>query len=133
MPRKPSVAQPPLLRRFMDGQLKEREWQKQVEEALDTFGWEHWHVPPNVVVCPSCHRKIYRGIKKGFPDLFCLKEPYPPVWIELKRERGQLEAEQKQMHRTLRACGQIVIHARPRDREQLFDVLAHPEKAAAWC
>lgn len=112
----------------MDQQLSEKEWQRQVEEALKTFGWESWHIPPNVVVCVRCHTKNYRGIRKGFPDLLAIKPPYI-LWIELKRERGQLEPEQKHMLEMLKACGQIVLHARPRDRERLFNIIAHPELA----
>ena len=126
------LAQPPLngqqFRRLMDGDLKERDWQKQIEEALDLFGWWWLHIPANVVVCPACRRRIYRGIAKGFPDILALKPPHI-LWIECKRERGQLDAEQKRVGAMLAACGQRWIHARPRDREALLQVIAHPEAA----
>lgn len=129
--RKRSLLQPPLtgreFRRLMDGELKEKEWQAQVEEALQLYRWKPWHAPPNVVVCDGCRRKLYRNVRKGFPDLFAMRPPYL-LWIELKTERGQLEPEQREFLDDLRACGQIVLHARPRDRERLFNVIAHPEQ-----
>lgn len=132
MPRraKPSIAQPPLtgreFRRLVDGQLSEKQWQKQVEEALDVYGWWWFHVPSNVLVCMRCHAKNYRGIKRGFPDILAIKPPHI-LWIELKRERGWLDPDQKRVHEMLRACGQTVLHVRPRDREQLLELIAHPD------
>jgi hypothetical protein len=110
----------------MDGALSEKQWQKQVEEALDVFGWWWMHVPSNVVVCPSCHAKIYRGIAKGFPDILAIKPPYI-LWIELKRERGQLDKEQRRVAHMLEACGQVWRHARPRNREELFELITNPK------
>lgn len=119
----------PAFHRLLDGKLKEKEWQKQVEEALDTFGWWWNHNPPNVVVCPCpCRRKIFRGIKKGIPDIWAMRPPYM-LWIELKTERGQLDPEQRRVRDLLRGCGQIWIHARPRDRAVLLDWIANPELA----
>jgi hypothetical protein len=126
------ATQPPLtgreFRRLTDGALSEAKWQKQVEDMLDLFGYWWMHVPPNVVVCPRCKTKIYRGIKKGFPDVLAIKPPHI-LWIELKKERGQLEPEQTLVGQMLLACGQRWVHARPRDREDLLNLIAHPEAA----
>jgi hypothetical protein len=111
----------------MDGKLSEREWQKQVETHLTIFGWWWMHIPPNVVVCPRCHTKIYRGIRKGFVDIWAIKPPYM-LWLELKTERGQLEPEQRELIDLLRACGQTVLHARPRDRAAVLELITHPER-----
>jgi hypothetical protein len=110
----------------MDGSLTEAQWQKSVEQALTVFGWWWMHIPPNVVVCPNCHTKLYRGIARGFPDILAIKPPHI-LWIELKRERGQLEPEQTTVGQMLQACGQTWLHARPRDRERLMGLIAHPE------
>jgi hypothetical protein len=107
----------------MDRSLKEAPWQKQVEEALEVYGWWFMHIPSNVVVCPHCHTKIYRGIAKGFPDILAIKPPRI-LWIELKTERGQLLPEQTAVGQMLQACGQTWIHARPRDRESLYALIA---------
>lgn len=112
-------------RQILDRALPESEWQKQVEEALTLHQWDWWHVPANVVVCPTCRRKIYRGIRKGFPDILAIKPPFL-IWIELKTETGVLDPDQKAMHHKLRACGQTVLHARPRDREWLFALISNP-------
>lgn len=117
------MKQPPLFRRLMDRSLKEKPWQKQVEEALDFYGWWWFHVPPNVVVCPKCRWRIFRGIRKGWPDIVAIKPPRI-LWIELKTERGQLEPEQTEVGMMLRACGQTWVHARPRDRESLYELIA---------
>lgn len=124
---RPALAQPPLdapaIRRLMDRQLKEAPWQKQVEEALDVFGWWWMHIPPNVVVCPHCRTRIYRGIRKGFPDILAIKPPYI-LWIECKTERGHIDPEQHRVKAMLEACGQIVLHVRPRDRERVLELIA---------
>jgi hypothetical protein len=128
--KKPGADQPPLdgpdFRRLMDGRLSEAAWQKQVEERLTVFGWWWLHIPPNVVVCTRCHTKIYRGIEKGFPDIFAIKPPYM-LWLELKAERGHLETEQRRVGAMLKACGQTFVQARPRDRERVLQLITHPE------
>lgn len=126
--------QPPLdgrdFRRLMDGRLKEASWQKQIEAQLDLLGWWWIHIPSNVVVCPTCHRKVYRGIRKGFPDILAIKPPYI-LWIECKTEHGHVDPEQVRVKALLEACGQVVLHARPRDRERLLRIITHPEEVIA--
>jgi hypothetical protein len=111
----------------MDGRLSEAAWQKSVEDALDLFGWWWLHVPPNVVVCPRCQNRIYRGIRKGFPDLLGIKPPHL-LWLELKTEHGHVDPEQRRVKELLEACRQTVLHARPRDRERLLQLISHPEE-----
>jgi len=123
--------QPPFhsMRRLIDGQLTEKQWQKMVEGQLDFFDWLWFHVPPNVIICPNCHWKIFRGIRKGFPDIVAFKNGFKPLWIELKEERGRLRPEQTAMGELLLACGQRWIWARPRDRERVLSLIANPEAA----
>lgn len=127
----PDIAQPPLdsrqFRRLVDGQLSEKQWQRQLEKALDAFGWWWFHVPANVLVCTYCHRRNYRGIRKGFPDILAIKPPYI-LWLECKTEVGVLKPEQRHVHAMLRACSQRVLHVRPRDRERVLELIAHPER-----
>ena len=129
--REPDLAQPPLtsreVKRLVDRTLTEKQWQKQVENALTRFGWWWMHIPANVIICERCGHRNYRGIKRGFPDLFTIKPPFIR-WIELKTEVGRLDSDQKRIHEMLRACGQVVLNARPRDREQLFRAIANPEE-----
>lgn len=115
------------VRRLLDGRLKEPEWQKQVEDALETYGWWWLHVPSNVIVCSRCHAKNYRGIRKGFPDIFAMRPPYA-LFIELKTERGQLQPEQRRVRDMLLGCGFTYLHARPRDRGVLLDWIARPDQ-----
>lgn len=128
------MRQPPLdsreFRRLVDGRLKEKPWQKQVEDYLDLMGYWWMHIPSNVVVCPACRRKVYRRIRRGFPDILAIRPPYI-LWIELKTEHGHVEPEQTRVKKMLEACGQIVIHARPRDRERLLRLITHPEEYVA--
>jgi hypothetical protein len=128
---KPGLAQAPLngtdIRRLIDGKMLERDWQKVVESALDAFGWWFAHVPANVVMCPRCKTKVYRGIRKGIPDILAIKPPYI-LWLELKTEHGRLETEQREVGDMLQACGQTFVEARPRDRAALLDLIAHPEQ-----
>jgi len=127
---KPRLEQAPLLRRFMDRGLKEASWQKEIEAALDFFGWWWSHNPPNVVVCPKCRWKIFRGIRKGIPDIWAIRPPFM-LWIECKAETGQLDPQQRVVGDMIRACGLQWIHARPRDREHILNLIAHPETFAA--
>jgi hypothetical protein len=126
------LAQPPLdgrdFRRLLDGQLKEAPWQKQVEAALDVYGWWWMHIPPNVVLCPLCRTRIYRGIRKGFPDILAIKPPHI-LWIECKTEHGHVDPEQQRVKAMLEASGQVVVHVRPRDRAWLFALIAEPKRA----
>lgn len=133
--RRVQLAQPPIggrdFLRLMDGQLKERQWQQQVERALDAQGWWYIHVPSNVVICPGCRRRIYRGIRKGFPDILAIRPP-DILWIELKTTTGSLDRHQRHVRDLLAACGQTFIRARPGDRQQLLAVIArvpNPEAA----
>ena len=125
---KPSLGQRALsgreFRKLVDGKLSEEQWQRQVEGALDAFGWWYFHIPPTVLVCPHGTR-IYRGIRKGIPDICAIRPPYM-IWLELKTERGHVSAEQKRVMDMLRACGLIALHARPRDREQVLQLITHP-------
>lgn len=123
---KPLVSQPPLFRRLLEKGLREQPWQKQVEAELEFFGWWYMVVPPNVVVCPKCRWKIFRGVAKGWPDIVAIRPP-EILFIELKAERGQLRPEQTMVGAMLRACGLRWIHARPRDREELRKLIARPE------
>jgi hypothetical protein len=129
MPRR-SLSQPPLdgreFRKLVDGQLLERDWQKQVEEALDAFGWWWMHVPPNVIVCEFTGRRHYRGIRKGVPDIWAIRPPYM-LWLELKTETGPRRPEQDQVMDKIRACDLLAIAARPRDREEVLALLSRPE------
>jgi hypothetical protein len=124
------LAQPPLngrdFRRLMDRHLSETDWQKQVEQALDWFGWWWMHVPANVIVCEFTGRRHYRGIRKGVPDIWAIRPPYM-LWLELKTETGPHRPEQDQVMDKIRACDLLAIAARPRDREQVLALLGHPE------
>jgi hypothetical protein len=129
-----ALAQAPLdsreFRRLMDGRLSETRWQKQVERALDAFGWWWMHVPPNVIVCEFTGRRHYRGIRKGVPDIWAIRPPYM-LWLELKTETGARRPEQDQVMDKIRACDLLAIAARPRDREQVLALLSHPESSYA--
>jgi len=122
------MRQPPLLARLMNRNLSEAAWQKEVEETLTFFGYWWYHPSPNVIVCPKCRWKIFRGVRKGMPDILAIKPPHI-LWLELKDERGQLKPEQTEVGQMLLACGQTWRHARPRDREQLLCLITHPEAA----
>lgn len=115
-------------RRLIDAQLGERQWQQQVERALRRLGWWFYHPPVNVIVCSRCGHRNYRGVEKGLPDLIAMRKPYK-LWLELKTEVGQLKPEQRQVLELVRECPQDLVlrEMRPRHREQLFDLLAHPE------
>lgn len=134
MPRrtKLDLAQLPLnsrdFRKLIDRDLSEAKYQKQVEEAMRALGWWFNHNPSNVIVCQYCHRKNYRGIAKGIPDLWAIREP-TMLFLELKDERNTLEPEQRTLLDRIKQCTRIIsTWARPRDRERVMEILEHPER-----
>jgi len=116
------------LRSMLDRQLSEKQWQTHVERRLKAFKWWFSHNPPNVIVCARCGHRNYRGIARGIPDLWIMRPPFMG-WVELKRERGWVDPDQRSVQALINACTvQLpVVNARPRDREWLLEMLAHPE------
>lgn len=117
----------PLGNMWRKRRVLERTMQAQVERLAGALGWLPFHIPSNVLVCPTCGNKIYRGVRRGFPDLMLLRtERLPPGrlrWLELKTPSGSLDDDQRLVHAFLRRSGEQVDVIRPSDHERLMEIL----------
>ena len=96
--------------------MSEAKLQSRVLYRARKHGWRVAHAgrgwvggdedSPGVVVTPMA---------KGWPDLTCAKEGHKLVFIELKREQGEVEPEQWQWLWLLNACGARAVVVRPSD------------------
>lgn len=93
--------------------ILEKDWQRQVRELADKLGYRR-----------AYHTFDSRRSDTGFPDLVLVSAQRGRiVYLELKREKGRLTASQAEWIRDLAAAGAEVYVARPRNLQDLADVL----------
>lgn len=110
-------------RRQVERAMTEKTFQAQVMQLARLNGWKAYHAPPNVIVCPTCKRKVYQQMEPGLPDCIFIKAPRV-IWAELKREKGgKFSADQQFTLAALEAAGQEVYRWRPSDWAQIVAVL----------
>lgn len=100
--------------------LSEAEWQAQVVELAELYGWFVYHTYDS------------RRSHPGWPDLVLARPTTGElIYVELKTDRGRLSDAQRTWLRVLEDCNQEVHVWRPRD----FDDLVHPrlKRQAATC
>jgi hypothetical protein len=91
--------------------LLEAEWQRQVIELAELYGWFVYHTYES------------RRSNPGWPDLVLARPTTGElIFVELKTDKGRLRREQQTWLRLLEDCNQEVHVWRPRD----FDELVHP-------
>jgi len=96
----------------VSGIVTEASWQQTVKEAAEMFGWWVYHTHDS------------RHSQPGFPDLVLIKPPRV-MFIELKRETGQLTIEQRYVMDMLGECSEIETHiARPSNWSQVVEWLS---------
>lgn len=90
----------------------EKDWQRQVRELAETLGYRRYHTFDS------------RRSDTGFPDLVLVSaQRKRVVYLELKREQGRLTPSQADWIRDLAEAGAEVYVARPRNLQDLADVL----------
>lgn len=106
--------------------LSEKDWQGQVCQLLELYGWDWLHVRAG----RTNHgwRVATSGtLASGWVDVFAVHAvKQRSVFIELKTEVGRLRPDQKAVHDLLRAAGCEVHVLRPSDLPALLDVLGAP-------
>lgn len=101
--------------------LREDEWQSQVTDLCDLYGysWVHfraarttkgWRVP------------VEGPLGEGWPDLHIVGRGRR-IYVELKRELGEVSAEQEAVHAWIRANGGECYVWRPSQFEEVVRVL----------
>lgn len=92
--------------------LKERDWQKTVEQAARLLGWLVYHT------------RRSDGSQPGYPDLTLVRAPRV-VFVELKTETGRQTPDQRLWETRLRACPSIEFYLwRPSHWPEVERVLA---------
>lgn len=99
-------------------EMLEKDWQRTVVDLAKQLGWITYHTYNS------------RRSTHGFPDLVLVRDRV--IYLELKREQGGLTDDQKTWMRKLRAAGAEAYVARPRDLQQLADVLATRTRGDGW-
>ncbi len=89
----------------------ERQFAAMVEKYLNLRGWAYYHTWNS------------RHSAPGFPDYVCVRGRWAPVYVELKTNRGKLSVAQSEWIERLKQAGQEVYVWRPRDWDQLCEVL----------
>lgn len=89
--------------------MTEREWQSQVVQAARLMGWTAYHTHDS------------RRSEPGWPDLALVRDRL--VMAELKTDTGRLSAAQERWLSLLTAAGVEAHVWRPRDIDQVLDVL----------
>lgn len=98
--------------------VAERQFQHQVEQIMQSYGWRFFHAPDN----RPTSKGYVQNIKAGFPDL-CAVRGDRLLFAELKRETGKTSAEQDAWLEALRGTGAEVYVWRPSDMASLVEVL----------
>jgi hypothetical protein len=94
------------------GQMSEAQWQAQVVQLAQTFGWLVQHTRP-AKVGDKWVTPITGDV--GFPDLVLAHPERGVLFAELKAERGRLSAGQVEWGRVLKAAGAECYLWRPDD------------------
>jgi hypothetical protein len=86
--------------------VRERDFQKQVEQAAALLGWLCFHFPA-MQMNPS-----------GWPDLICFRDGRTKI-LELKNEKGKLGPRQEETLAELQLAGMDARVYRPDDWDEL--------------
>ena len=100
--------------------MTEADFQRQVIDLARLYGWRCAHFRP----AQNSHgqwRTPVAADGKGFPDLVLVRDRV--VFVELKAARGRATPEQREWLAALRHAGVEAYLWRPRDFDDLHDVL----------
>lgn len=103
-----------LLHRHVVNAVTEAELQRTITEALDVFGWLHFH-DPNLRRCAGCGHLNRDARRPGFPDIVAVRNG-DLLFYELKTEKGRESVEQRAWLEALAEVPGIDVGVwRPRD------------------
>jgi hypothetical protein len=101
--------------------ITETQWQEQVVELAELYGWTWMHLRP-ARTKESWRTPVQGALGKGWPDLVLVRDRV--VYAELKRDGRRLTDAQAVVIDTLRAAGAEVYVWRPEDFETVQHILA---------
>lgn len=102
--------------------MLEKDWQRQVRDLAETLGYRR-----------AYHTFDSRRSDTGFPDLVLVSpRRHRIVYLELKREKTQPTARQREWIRDLHTAGAEVYLARPRHLDALATVLGGVPGNQTW-
>jgi hypothetical protein len=95
--------------------LSEKDWQQQVIELAELYGWLIYHTFDS------------RRSHPGWPDLVLCRPPTGElIYVEMKTDKGRLSGPQRMWLDALRDCNQEVHVWRPRDFDAVHERLKRP-------
>jgi len=100
--------------------VTEREWQRQVTQAAELFGWTWAHFRP-AMTSKGWRTPVSGPMGAGFPDLI-LARGERLILAELKVQDGRLTPAQRDVLDVLRHAVEVHVW-RPTDLEIVLDVL----------
>lgn len=92
--------------------ITEKDFQESLLKMAQLLGWWVFH--------PYDSRRS----RAGFPDLVLLKEGHPPLFRELKTDKGRVRPEQQAVGDLMLATGLDWAIWRPADWKQIHEVLS---------
>jgi len=105
---------------FLDS-ISERDWQAQVIQLAETFGYAWGHFRP-AQTSRGWRTPVSGPLGEGWPDLM-LARPGRFILAECKRQRGEVSTAQAVVHALLRDAGVEVYVWRPGDLDAVAAVL----------
>ena len=93
-----------------DRKMTERTLQDRVVYRAKKYGWRVAHAGRGQVGASGA---FITPMSPGWPDLTCAKANYPILFIELKREQGVIEPEQREWLDLLNRTGNQAVVIRP--------------------
>lgn len=100
----------------VDRSMSEAKLQQRVLYRARKHGWKVAHAGRGQVGETADGGPMFiTPMSKGWPDLACFKPGHKPVFLELKRELGEVEPEQWEWLELLGAAGCMVGILRPSD------------------
>jgi len=101
--------------------VSERDWQRQVTDAADLFGWRWAHFRPAMKANGHWMTPVSGPLGVGFPDLVLARERV--IFAELKAEGASLRPSQRAVRESLLRAGAEYYEWRPSDLSAVLDVL----------
>jgi hypothetical protein len=100
--------------------ISERDWQRQVTDAAELFGWQWAHFRPARTE-RGWRTPVSGPMGAGFPDLVLVRGERL-VFAELKSQDGRLRPEQRDVIESLRSAAECHVW-RPSDLPHVLEIL----------
>lgn len=110
------------VRNQLYAQISEATFTAQVIRMARVFGWLTAHFRPGMTKRGRWVTAV-QGDGAGFPDLVLIKAGKPPIFAELKAEKGKATPEQKKWLEAARAVGIRSYLWRPSDIDEIEKLL----------